>query len=82
MRELPFEDTEETWQSWKEVKRGKKKTKQKEKLSGFRCIHERTLSGGLGASEPLVKHDNAIKLAFNQCSPPSGEGLGRTATAK
>lgn len=41
-------------------------------LSGFGCIHEITVSDGLGASGLLVKHDNAIKLASNQTSPPSG----------
>ncbi len=39
------------------------------------------VSGGVGAPELLVKHDNAVKLAFNQTSPPSrGAGLWQRST--
>lgn len=44
-------------------------------------MHEMMVSGGLGASELLVKHDNAVKLAFNQSSPPlRGAGLPQEST--
>ncbi|KAK5854135.1 hypothetical protein PBY51_015231 [Eleginops maclovinus] len=49
--------------------------KEREKDSprlNFGCIHETVVSGGLGASELLVKHDNAIKLGFISLSLPQG----------
>lgn len=42
----------------------------------LRSIHERMVSGDPVVSELLVKHDIAVKVAFNPCSPPSrGAGL-------
>lgn len=57
-------------------KLGKKKEEEEggSPYSGFKCTHEVMLSGGLGASQLLVKHDSAIKVAFSQSSPPLRRG--------
>lgn len=49
--------------------------------SGSGCIHEMMVSGCVGVSGLFVKHYNAVKLAFNQSSPPSrGAGLLQPST--
>lgn len=58
-----------------------KKKKKVSPHSEFGCIHEMMVSGCVGVSGLFVKHYDAVKLAFNQSSPPSrGAGLLQPST--